>query len=55
MGDVEAPIPEIRSARVGGPGPNKEENDGCDNNVACSSLVTFVIPGWVAAIDPGAS
>ena len=43
IGEVEASILEIRPARVGGPGPDKEENDGegCDNNVARCSLVIF--------------
>ena len=43
IGEVEAPILEICPARVGGPRPDKEENDGdsCDNNVAGYSLVTF--------------
>ena len=43
IGEVEAPILEIRPARVGGPGPDKEEDDGdgCDNYIAWCSLVTF--------------
>src|SRR5689334_2359566 len=43
IGEVEASILEIRPAGVGGPGPDKEENegDGCDNNVAPRSLVIF--------------
>src|SRR6476646_11223605 len=43
IGEVEAPILEIRPARVGSPGPDKEGNDGDgrDNNVARCSLVTF--------------
>src|SRR5438270_12551371 len=34
IGEVEAPILEVRPARLGGPGPDKEKNDGdgCDNN-----------------------
>ena len=43
ISEVEAPILEIRPARVGSPGPDKEGNDGdgCDNNIARCSLVTF--------------
>ena len=43
IGEVEATILEIRPARVGGPDPDKEEDNGSgrDNNIAGCSLVTF--------------
>src|SRR4030095_3170400 len=56
IGEVEASILEIRPARVGGPGPDKEENDGegCDNNVARCSLVIFA-HSWLGRRNSPAS